>query len=461
MSNSNPKVAIVGRINVGKSTLFNRLIEQPRAITSQLPGTTRDRHYAPCSWQGINFILIDTGGLDEAQQNILEKNVIKQANQAIQEASVIIFLTDGRIPPLPQDKEIAKSLRRTTKPVILAINKVDSPKIRAQVSPDYYRLGLGEPQLISAASGIGTGDLLDQVTAKLPAKNKAKRKIQDKTSLAIIGKPNVGKSTFINALLGQERVLVSDTPHTTRDTQNIEFNFQGKDLTLVDTAGIRKKSRVGQVRGVKLYKKEKSEVEKESVHRSLRAIKEADIVIFITEVQQSITSQDKKLARLINKHKKPVILVVNKWDLVKNKDYNTFNKFIEYFQRQFPHLGWAPIIFISATEKKRVHKVLELALSTYEKQSQNVDEKELEKIATLFNRKYFPPAKKKTRHGKQKVIPKILRIKQTKTGPPEFTINVKSSKPIPEVLVKTVEKRIREKYEFEGIPISVVVKMTR
>ncbi|MBU1130659.1 ribosome biogenesis GTPase Der [Patescibacteria group bacterium] len=466
------KITLIGRANVGKSTLFNTLIEQKKAIVSDVAGTTRDRNYACLSWRGFEFELIDTGGIDIVHPKDIEKDILQQANFAQNQADLILFLVDVKEGLMPQDKEIAKLLKKSGKSLILVANKADSNRLKNSVA-DFYKLNIGDPAAISAISGAGTGDLLDRVVDRLQAKTKktindtqyqpkadrpplgssSGRELTDTIPssaeatagrhdirIAIIGKPNSGKSTLVNSILGEERMITSPQPYTTRDAQNINLKYKGSDYVLIDTAGIRKKAKV------------KNKLEKFSVIQALESIKNADVTLLMTDVSEPLGKQDKTLSDEIIKTDSSIILVANKWDKEKNKDSNTINKFIKYYQAFFPYLRYAPIIFISALEKQRVKKVLDLAKEVYDERFREITDNALDKFLKKIIKKQPPSRGKGNKH------PKLYQLKQLGTDPPRFEIIKDYKSDLHESYVRFIENQLREKFGFLGTPVIIKVR---
>ncbi|HEV2106725.1 MAG TPA: ribosome biogenesis GTPase Der, partial [Thermomicrobiales bacterium] len=365
-----PIVAIVGRPNVGKSTLFNRLVGERRAIVEDLPGTTRDRVYGTCDWGGVDFTLVDTGGLQDEEEiagsstTEIARFTREQATSAISEADVIIFVVDGKAGMTAGDQEVADLLRRAHKPTVLAVNKADSSDRRA-AAVEFYNLGLGNPIAISAYHGSGTGDLLDRVVEGLPETEEEPE--TEGPRIAIVGRPNVGKSRLLNALLGQERAIVSDQPGTTRDSLDTEIIWAGLPLTLVDTAGIRRRGRV------------EHGIEHFSVIRSMRAIDRADMVLMVIDATEGFTAQDLHIAGYVEEQKKGMVVVVNKWDLVE-KDTHTMEDYRQKAREALDFMPYAPLVFISAKFGQRVQHVLETALLVIEERDKRVPTAALNKL---------------------------------------------------------------------------------
>ncbi|MCX6785407.1 MAG: ribosome biogenesis GTPase Der [Candidatus Komeilibacteria bacterium] len=437
------KVAIVGRANTGKSTLFNRLTEEKKAIVSNIPGTTRDRNYGQVLWRGETFILIDTGGVDLVHEKELEKEVVKQAHFAISEADVILFMVDAKLGVTAQDKTVANILRKQTKPVLVVANKADNAGLKKQLA-DFYQFGLGEAFAVSAISGSGTGDLLDEVykifkTLKRKGKSKIAETIKP-IKIAIIGKPNVGKSSLVNAILGEERVIVSPMPYTTRDSQDIYLNYRGQPYILIDTAGIRRQGHI------------QNKLEKSSVAQALSRIAKADVTVLVTDAAEKLSKQDAHLADVILSSQASLIILANKWDLIGDKTDETINKFTKYYKRFFPFLSFAPVIFISALEKQRVNKVLETAKTAYEERFREITDNAMDK----FLKKLLatqPPAR-----GKGTKQPRIYGLKQTGTNPPCFEILKDFQSDLHFSYFRFIENRLREHFGFFGTPIIIKVR---
>ncbi|MEK7653278.1 MAG: ribosome biogenesis GTPase Der [Patescibacteria group bacterium] len=445
MKNKIPQVAIVGRANVGKSTLFNCLIEKNKAIISNIAGTTRDRNIDLVKWRDRQFTLIDTGGLDVDKKGggIIEINIVKQAQKAISTADLVLFLIDVKAGVLATDRELARELvkKNLKKKTILIGNKADSMKWR-QMSGELYKLNLGEPIMLSALSGSGTGDLLDLIIEKLPKTKSPTTDNQLPTiKIAIIGKPNVGKSSLLNAILGEERVIVTDIPHTTRESHDAEFIYQENRFILVDTAGIIKKGKI--VPG---------SLEKKSIAKSIQTIAQADVVILVTEVNKDIGLLDKKITQEILENSKPMIIVANKWDLIPEKDTNTVNKYVDYYRAIFPYLWWAPIIFISAKSGQRARKILDLVLEIKKSSEVKISDSQLQKFLKSQIKKHKPS------RGKGLKNPYIYEIKQTGSTPPRFMITVNDPTTLHFSYLRFLQNNLREKFKIIGTPIQIETK---
>ncbi len=340
-----PLVAVVGRPNVGKSTLFNKIIGRRIAIVEDTPGVTRDRIYGDGEWLDHMFTLVDTGGIEPMKDDIISVQMRRQAQLAIETADVILFLVDGREGLTAADIEVADMLRRSKKPVVLGVNKIDHPKF-ADAEYDFYELGIGRPITISAEQGLGLGDLLDEVIAHFP--DPTEEEHGDAVNVAVVGKPNVGKSSLVNALLGNERTIVSDVPGTTRDAIDSPFTYDGKDYVLVDTAGIRRKRSI-----------EEESIERYSVIRSLGAIRRADVALIVVDAEQGLSEQDVRIAGYVHEEGKASVLIVNKWDLIE-KDTHTMNEFKKKLAVDLAFMDFVPILFISALTGQRENKIMDV-----------------------------------------------------------------------------------------------------
>ena len=426
-------VAIVGRPNVGKSTLFNRLVQKRQAIVEESSGVTRDRHYGHSDWNGKAFTVIDTGGYVVGSDDIFEEEIRKQVDLAIDEADVIIFVVDGQAGVHVLDEDVALILRKCKKKVILAVNKTDIPSKFGEAA-EFYALGLGEIFPFSAMTGTGTGELLDEVVKYLPSDTT--EDYSDLPKFALVGRPNVGKSSMINAFLGQERNIVTDIAGTTRDSNNTHFNAFGMDFMLVDTAGLRKKSKVNE--NIEFY----------SVMRSIRAIEECDVAILIIDATEGFDSQDMNILRLIERNKKGLVLVVNKWDLVE-KDSNTHLAFENLIrERTAPFVDY-PIIFTSAINRQRTFKVLEMAHKVYENRERKVPVRELNDTMLEIINSQPPQIASRGRYLK------IKYITQLKSPTPQFIFFCNLPKDVKDNYVRFLENKIRSIWDFHGVPIQL------
>jgi len=425
-------VAIVGRPNVGKSTLFNRLTESRDAIIDELSGVTRDRNYGTCNWNGIDFSVIDTGGYVENSDDIIEEEINKQVLLAIGESDLILFMVDVTFGIHDLDWSIARLLRKTNKKVITVVNKVDNNE-RLIAANEFYSLGMGDYFTVSSINGSGTGDLLDSIVKNLPLQ--APEPVPDLPRIAIVGRPNVGKSSLINSLLGEERNIVTPLPGTTRDSIYTRYNKYSHDFLLVDTAGLRKKSKVSE------------DIEFYSVMRAVRTIENSDICLLMIDGTRGLEAQDLNIMSLILKNNKGMIILINKWDLVE-KESNTI-KFLEKEIRSktAPFTDY-PIVFISATNKQRIHKVLDLIGSVNANRTRKIGTSELNDLMLEIIRKNPPPT----------VKAKNIRIKyvtQLPTHAPSFAFFCNLPQYIKEPYKRYLENRIRENFEFTGVPIRI------
>ena len=427
-------VAIVGRPNVGKSTLFNRLTGRRKAIVDDHSGVTRDRHYGVSDWNGMEFNVIDTGGFVPDSTDIFEKAIREQVHIAMEEASVLLFVVDAISEIHPLDQEFANILRRTKKPVIMVVNKVDNDTLRFQ-SSTFYQLGFDELFDISSASGAGTGELLDKVVEEL----KELKPFEDTTShlpkIAIVGRPNVGKSSFINALIGEERNIVTDISGTTRDSIDTRYTAFGFDMVLVDTAGIRKKSKVHE------------DIEFYSVMRSIRTIEDCDVCLFMIDGTEPLQNQDMSIFSVIEKNKKGIVLLVNKWDLI-DKDTSSTKKYEEAIKERLAPFTDLPIVFISALNKQRIHKALETAMEVFENRTQKIPTSKLNEIMQEAIQKNPPPS------YKGKYI-KIKYVTQLPTHSPSFAFFCNLPQYIKDPYKRYVENQLREHFNLHGVPIRI------
>lgn len=434
---SKPIVAIVGRPNVGKSTLFNRLAGQRMAIVEDQPGVTRDRLYIDAEWLNHNFTIVDTGGIEPDPQDEILAAMRRQAELAIDEADVILFVVDAKQGMTTDDQEVSKMLRTTNKPVVLAVNKVDNRDMEASLY-EFYGLGLGEPLGLSAIHGLGTGDLLDEVVKNFPA-DAEEDYDEDVIKVAIIGRPNVGKSSLTNALLGQERMIVSDVAGTTRDAIDSLLNLSdGTRMVIIDTAGMRRKAKID------------LPVERYSVIRALRAVDRSDVVLMVLDATQGVTEQDKKIVGYAHDNGKANIIVVNKWDLVE-KDDKTVNKFTNDIRNELAFLQYAPVIFISAKTKQRVHRLGDLVKYVAEQHSMRIATGVLNSLveeATMIN----PPPSDKGRRLK------IFYATQPSVKPPTFVFFVNHAELMHFSYLRYLENKLRESFGFEGTPLRLVVR---
>lgn len=434
-----PVLAIVGRPNVGKSTLFNKLAGRRISIVEDYPGVTRDRVYAEGEWLNHKFTMIDTGGLEPTSNDLILTQMRRQAEIAIELADVILFMVDAKDGILAADEEIAQMLRMTRKPVILAVNKADRQELPENFY-DFFTLGLGEPIAISSVNGLNLGDLLDEVLKAFPQMGEGEDE-EDLIKVAIIGKPNVGKSSLLNQIFGEERVIVSPIAGTTRESIDTEITVDGRSYRFIDTAGIRKKKKVNE------------NVERYSVLRSLASITHSDISLLMIDASEGVTDQDKKIAGYAHEEGKGLIIVVNKWDTIE-KDNRTYNEYVKDIRNQLTFLSYAPIVFISAKTGQRVRQVIETIDRVHEHQSFRISTGLLNDVineAILLNQ---PPSDK----GKRL---KIFYVTQVSIKPPTFVVFVNDKDLAHFSYVRYLENKLREQFDFEGTPIVLNVKSKR
>jgi GTP-binding protein len=434
-----PLVALVGRVNVGKSTLFNLLTEKKKAVTAPVPGTTRDINYGFCRWRDREFFAVDTGGYIPKPKTEIEKKVAMHVERVLQRAHVVLFMVDTREGLHTDDRAYIKIIRKMTKaPVILVGNKADSRTYRnAGYAREWLSLGIGEPHFMSAMSGSGTGDILDEVITHFSQKKTSEKSLRDPIKIAIIGRTNVGKSSLLNGILGEERVIVSSVPHTTREPQDTLIEYHATPLLLIDTVGIRKKTKV------------KRGIEREGVGRSIKNIEKADICILVLDSTVTPSKQEKRLAEIAVESGAGIILAVNKWDLIEEKQTKTPLAFEQQFREYFSFVSWAPIVFVSALTGKRVQKILPLVLSVEEERKKNLPQEELD----VFIKKAI------VRQGPQWIMgykkPVIYGFGQRSDCPPTFVLLVREAKAISYAYLRYLENRLREQYGFKGTPVRV------
>lgn len=430
--NRKPVVAIVGRPNVGKSTFVNRLVGARNSIVDDAPGVTRDRIYFDVDWQGKIFTVIDTGGIIPGDDDDIMNSIFSQVQLACEEADKIIFIVDGKDGINPVDYDIANMLRRSSKPVYLAVNKCDNPESMVMTS-DFYSLSVGEPIAISALHGSGgVGDLLEILTKDFEILDNEEK--DNRIRIAIVGRPNAGKSSIVNALLDKKRVIVSDISGTTRDSIDSHIKYNETDFTIVDTAGIRKKSKVDYG------------VEKFAVDRAIRSIRDCDVALLVIDAKEGISDQDKRISSIITESGKGIIVAINKWDLIEDKKANTINKFSEKLENDIPFLSYAPKIFISAVTKQRLNQIFEEALTVYQEGRKRISTGLLNKV---INEAYAlnPPTSFK---GKRL---KIYFTTQVTSQPPTFVFFVNNTELLKDNYKRYLDNRLREAFGFFGNPI--------
>lgn len=433
---SKPIVAVVGRPNVGKSTFFNKIIGRRVSIVEDTPGVTRDRIYAEAEWRGVHFALIDTGGIEPESEDVILSQMREQAQVAMDMADVILFIVDGKAGMTHADREVASMLRRTGKKVVLLVNKIDNPRNLPIDFYDFYELGMGEPIPISAANMLNFGDVLDEIVASFP--DDADTEEEDDIKVAVIGKPNVGKSSLINALLNENRVIVSNIAGTTRDSIDTPFEWGGDKYTLIDTAGIRRKSKVSE------------DIERYSVIRAVAAIERCDVALLVIDAQEGITEQDKKIAGVAHEAGKGIIVVVNKWDLI-TKETNTMRDYKRLIENELQFMSYAPSVFISVHERQRIFDVIKLAKYVAEKRALRVPTGQLNSLISDATMMKQPPSDK----GKRL---KIYYATQVGVKPPLFSFQINSRELMHFSYARYLENRIREGFGFEGTSIKFVFR---
>ncbi len=425
-------LAIVGRPNVGKSTFFNRLVGAREAIVDPTSGVTRDRHYGHSDWNGVEFSIIDTGGVVIGGDDVFEQAIIKQVELAMEEADVILFMVDAREGLMDLDKDVANMVRRSKKKVFLAVNKIDTPDKSHEVA-EFYSLGIKDVFPLSGNNGSGSGDLLDEIVKEF--ENKTIEKLPDLPKFTVVGRPNVGKSSFVNALLGKERNIVTPIAGTTRDSVYERYNAFGFDFLLVDTAGVRKKNKVYE------------DIEFYSVMRSIRAIENSDVCFLMIDATQGFEAQDMNIFKLIQNNHKGVVIIVNKWDLVE-KETNTHKQYEEIIRKNIAPFTDVPIVFTSVINKQRIHKALELANEVYQNRIKKIPTRKLNDTLLPIFSNTPPPVYK----GKEV---KVKYITQIKTAYPSFVIFCNLPQYVKDPYKRFAENRLREEFNFSGVPIEL------
>ncbi len=429
-------VAIVGRPNVGKSTFFNRLISKRQAIIDEEAGVTRDRHYGKSDWNGVEFSVIDTGGYVRNSDDVFEDEIRKQVVLAIEEADVVVFITDVMNGITDLDDGVAELLRKSNKPVIVGVNKVDNHE-RSYMTAEFYGLGLGEIYPFSAINGSGTGDLCDAIVEKLD-KNAKPETDDDLPKLAVVGRPNAGKSSLINALLNEERNIVTDIAGTTRDSIHTHYNKFGHEFNIIDTAGLRKKGKVNE------------DLEFYSVMRAIRSIEESDVCLLLIDAERGVEAQDLNIFGLVQKNRKGVVVLVNKWDLIE-KNTHSVKEFTEQIKQKLAPYNDVPILFVSALTKQRIFKAIETAMEVYERRKQRIPTSRLNEYMLEAIDEFPPPS----------VKGKYIRIKyvtQLPTPTPQFVFYANLPQYVRAPYKRFLENRLREAYNFCGVPIQIYIR---
>jgi len=434
---SKPIVAIVGRPNVGKSTLFNRIVGSRVAIVDDAPGITRDRLYADAEWLNRHFTLIDTGGLDPDAEDVITKHVFRQAEAAIESADVVLFLADIKSGVMDADREVAEMLRRSKKPVVLAVNKVDVPTRDNHELYEFYELGIGDPIPISAGQALSLGDLLDEVIAFFPEISEGEED-DDRIRVAIVGKPNVGKSSLINKILGEERLIVSEIPGTTRDAVDTFFTKDEQEYIFIDTAGLRRKSKI------------KENIERYSIVRTVAAVERCDVCVLLVDAEEGITEQDTKIAGIAHERGRAAIIVVNKWDKVEKND-KTMKEFTIKLETELSYMPYAPKLFVSALTGQRVHKLFGMIHSVYQNHAMRVATGVLNDVILEATAMHAPPT------DKGKAL-RVYYATQVSVKPPTFVLFVNDSRIMHFSYTRYIENKIREAFGFVGTPVHFIVR---
>ncbi len=438
-----PTIALVGRTNVGKSTLFNRLIEKQKALVSDVSGTTRTRNTGILYWRGEAIMVVDTGGLTFENELLFEREVLEQSELALAEADVVVFVVDVQIGTLPQEKELAKRLRKLNKPVVVVANKADTDNWRTHAfSHEWSALGFGDPLPVSAANGSGIGDMLDAVHQLLPLRQDHSCALEREIAarVTIIGKPNVGKSSLLNALAGAREVIVSEIPHTTRESFDVDILHDDKYFRFIDTAGIRKKARV------------QKGLEKLGVADSIRSFDDAQVALLVLDATEPFSSQEKHLMSLIEGKHAGIVVIVNKWDLVEDHSQEARSLFIKMIHGYYPFLTWAPIIFVSAKSGTKVHQIFETVERVVQQRKKIIEPDVLETWLKTVTKKHRPSRGKGSRH------PKVLSFSQVATEPPVFEAVIKYKTSVHDSYIHFLENQLREHFDFEGTPVTVYIR---
>lgn len=437
-----PVVAIVGRVNVGKSTLFNKLIGEKKAVVAPVPATTRDANFGLCHWRNRDFIVIDTGGYQPKTTTDIDRKVYNVVRRVVRSADCILFVIDGQVGVTVDDRLFLRAVRALTrKPILCVGNKIDSSShINAMYDKAVLVLGCGAPTPVSATSGLGVGDLLDILIAYIPEIPREARNDSDMLDIAIVGRTNVGKSSLLNGILGEERVIVSPIEHTTREAQDMVFEFKGKQLRVIDTVGMRKK---GKIRSV---------IDREGFLRSMKAIRKAKIVVLVLDATVTPSKQESRLLHLASQSGSGILLVVNKWDIVEGKDTKSILAYESLFRSVFAFVPWAPILFVSALSGKRVHKVLEAILAIQYEREKTITQNDITSFLKQMIKRQGPQW---IRNQKK---PVIYGMAQTATEPPTFELSVNKAQSISYAYLRFLENRMREIWGFEGTPVRIHTK---
>lgn len=431
-----PVVAIIGRPNVGKSSLFNRFLRQNIAVVDETPGVTRDRNYSVCDWNGVNFRLVDTGGIIEQEGDEMQKHIFDQTMFAVEEADLVLFLVDCQTGPVDIDLNIARRLKKVYDKTILIANKADTDEKESEIF-EFMNLGMGEPYPISAVGGRNIGDLLDKIVERLPRPDSSSAE-EDIIRVAIVGKPNVGKSSFINKLIGQQRLIVTSIAGTTRDAVDTPFEYENRQFVLVDTAGLRRKYKVHE------------DIEFYSNLRTTRAIESCNVAVVMIDATEGVTAQDQKILEEVYTKRRAVVLAVNKWDLIE-KDERTADEFTLAIKKILARHSYLPVVYISAQSGQRLTKVLQLVVSVYDESNRRIATSELNKFLEAIVAKKHPPAKR----GK---MIKLTYVTQTEIAPPTFLIFSNQPKLVDKTYISYITNQLREKFGFSGVPVRIKFK---
>ncbi len=434
---SKPIVAVVGRPNVGKSTLFNRLAGERISIVQDTPGVTRDRIYADAEWLNRKFTLIDTGGMEIGSEEIIQRQILQQAEIAIETADVILFVTDVKTGVTDDDRQVANLLRRTKKPVVLAVNKVDSVKRDTMDIYEFYELGIGDPLPVSAGQALGLGDMLDEMVKHFP-ENTGTDEDDDAIKVAIIGKPNVGKSSLINKILGEDRLIVSNIPGTTRDAVDSPITIDGQKYIFIDTAGMRRKSKI------------KEEIERFSIIRAVAAVERCDVAVLLIDANEGVTDQDTKIAGIAHERGRAALIAVNKWDSIE-KDDKTMNRYLKDIANELAYMAYAPRVFISAQTGHRIDRMLEMIQTVHQNHALRISTGVLNEVLIEATAMQQPPADK----GRQL---RLYYMTQVSVKPPTFVIFVNERGLFHFSYRRYIENQLREAFGFVGTPIHFIVR---
>lgn len=446
-----PKAVLIGRTNVGKSSLFNKLVEEQKSLVSEIAGTTRDRFEADCIWRGKIIRMIDTGGLDVDQRLEIEKNVVEQANIAIAQADIILFLVDVNVGPVADDLEIARKLLKSGKPVIAVGNKADNAELRRRAASDEWRSWpLNRPLAISAKQGVGVGDLLDEITTTLMKAGKPPVDVAEilPMRICVLGEPNVGKSTLLNAVLGEKRFITANIPHTTREPNDALFEHDGQMYQFIDTAGVRKQAS---------RRNSGTPLERIGVEKTLDTLTRCDVALFVLDITKDITTQERHLAGVLQDSKVSVIIIANKWDLIPNKTTTSVNDYEKIIRGFLPQLKYAPILFTSALTGKRAQDIFDLISKVFQSRFTQLSDSEAKQFMSKAIVRHRPM------RGKGVKSPKIMSFKQTHINPPIFTlaVNLSRTDSLATAYVRFLENIMREQYDFTGTPIRIKIEVDR